>query len=199
MNTIEQSLQKSMTYAEYRDKVFKLREDNKTTGDNHSQAMLGYTDLNINRMDKWDKRFEVSEEAIETVNTLPQKETWLLLTEAWCGDAAHSVPVMEKLSQASDKVDLRIVLRDENLPLMDMFLTNGGRSIPKLVRLNAETKEVIASWGPRPDELQEIFLKQREDGLDRMEINKTLQIWYARDRGKTIEKELLESLAVAKS
>ena len=59
---------------------------------------------------------------------------WLVLTEAWCGDAAQSLPIINKMAEVSDNITLRLILRDENLDVMDQFLQNGrSRSIPKLI------------------------------------------------------------------
>lgn len=186
---IKSALEKSMSYKEYRNLIDALMEQNKTTGENHSEAMLNYTKMNLTRMNKWDKRYFPSEEAKEAMSK-KGKETWLLITEAWCGDAAHSVPVLSKLSDENPNIDLRIVLRDENLDLMDLYLTNGGRSIPKLVRLNSMDNSEIDSWGPRPENAQNIVVEGKKNGVDHDEYVKSLQIWYARDKGKTLETEM---------
>lgn len=188
---INSALEKSMSYKEYRTLIDSLMDQNKTTGENHSEAMLNYTNMNLTRMNKWDKRYIPSEEAKKAMMAKPM-ETWLLITEAWCGDAAHSVPVLEKLSDENPNIDLRIVLRDENLELMDQYLTNGGRSIPKLIRLDANKAE-IDNWGPRPKEAQEIVVGAKKNGIDYDEYVKNLQIWYARDKGKSLEVEMLKS------
>ena len=195
MDMINKAMETSMNYAEYRELIDRLRVENKTTGDNHSEAMLNYTDLNIARMNKWDKRFELEDDVKSLLHGIDRKEIWLVLTEAWCGDAAHAVPVMAKMADINSNIDLRLVLRDENLELMDQYLTNGGRSIPKLIRFDAETGEELSTWGPRPKEVQDLFNRMKEEGLEKSEMNKSLQLWYARNYGKAIEKELSEMLA----
>lgn len=194
-HTIENALQRAISYEEYRELINKLREENRTTSDQNSEAMLYYTDLNIARMDKWDKRFELSEDVSNLLKSIKKPEVWLVLTEGWCGDAAHALPVMAEMVKASDNIQLKLVLREQNLDLMDQYLTNGGRSIPKLIRLDAETLEEMGTWGPRPKEAQEIFTSLKEAAADKEEINKALQLWYARNRGKAIEAELAQMLA----
>lgn len=195
MNIINKAKKTSMSYPEYRELIDRLRVESKTTGDNHSEAMLNYTDLNIARMNKWDKRFQLEADVVSLLESLDRKETWIVLTEAWCGDAAHSVPVMAKMADVTENIDLHLVLRDENLDLMDQYLTNGGRSIPKLIRLDAETGEELSTWGPRPKELQNLFNTMKEEGLEKSEMNRSLQLWYARNSGKAIEQELSQMLA----
>ncbi len=194
MNALEKGLAQSMSYAEYRKMIDELRAENKTTGNDHSTEMLDYTDMNLTRMNKWDKRFEVSPETQEYLNNMEGQETWLVLTEAWCGDASHAVPVMNKIAEASPSVNLRLTLRDQNLDLMDQYLTNGGRSIPKLIRLKADTNEVLGTWGSRPQEAQDIFNKLKNEGLEKSEISKGVQLWFAKNRGKAIEAELMQGM-----
>jgi len=189
---IELALKNSHDYKQYRQLIADLRAQNKATGDNHSDAFLNYTDLNIGRMDKWDKRFLLSDEQLAKLVRLENKQTWLVITEGWCGDAAHVVPVLAKIAEASQgKIDLRLVLRDENLDLMDDYLTNGGRSIPKLIILNEE-QEGIGMWGPRPEDAQRIMVEGKAAGKEKAEITIDLQKWYARNRGVQIAEEIMD-------
>lgn len=191
---IEAALKNAMDYKTYRELIDGLMEEEKTTGDNHSEAMLHYTKMNVQRMSKWDKHFHPSEEALEAVGSL-NKEIWLVITEAWCGDAAHNVPVLNALAEKSENIELKLVLRDENLELMDQYLTNGGRSIPKLIRLDKESLEVLDTWGPRPKTNQDLVTQAKADGRDYQDYVKDVQIWYARDRGQSMQKEILESVS----
>lgn len=184
---------KSYNYQEYRALIDEERAQGKATGGNTSDDYLRYTDLNTNRMDKWDKRYELSEELKKRLDKLEQQEHWLLLTEGWCGDAAHSVPVIAKMADYSSKIKLDLLLRDENLELMDQHLTNGGRSIPKLVRYSEDGK-VLGEWGPRPAAAQQIMLDGKAQGLEKADINVELQKWYARDRGASIDQEFQDLL-----
>lgn len=184
---------KSYTYQEYRELINKLRDEGYATGGFDSEDFLRYTDLNVARMDKWDKRYDLSDELSEAIANLDSKEKWVVLTEGWCGDAAHSLPVMAKIAEASPSIDLEIRLRDENLELMDQHLTNGGRSIPKLIRYNEEG-EIIGTWGPRPEAAQEIFLEGKAADRPKSEITVDLQKWYARDRGLSTDQEFKELL-----
>ncbi len=191
------SLTKAMSYSEYRKSVDILFTEGKTTGQDHSESMLTYTELNIARKNKWDKHFKLSDDDLKQLTELTQNEIWLVITEAWCGDAAHALPVMAKIAEASASIELKIVLRDENSELMNQFLTNGGRSIPKLIRLNAEDHSVLSTWGPRPQLLQDIFLEGKENGEDMKELKRQMQIWFARNRGKAILGELMGQLELS--
>lgn len=195
MEAINSALRKAISYSEYRELIDSLMESGKTTGENHSEKMIHYTELNVARMNKWDKHYKPSADTEKLLKNWENEETWLLITEAWCGDAAHAVPVIHKLSELSPYIDLQIVLRDENLDLMDQFLTNGGRSIPKLIRLDKYSKEVLGTWGPRPAKGQELMEDLKAANTAKEEASKAIQIWYARDRGKSAEQELSAMLA----
>ena len=188
-STIEQALENAMTYAEYRDYVRKEREEGRDTSGNTEDIMLQYTDLNEKRMNKWDKLIEIEPELKAKIEQIDEDEIWLVITEGWCGDAAHIVPVINAMCKLNEKVQLKLVLRDQNLELMDQYLTDGGRSIPKLIRLKAESLEEICNWGPRPEPAQELFMQGKRGEKPKPEVTKELQLWYGRDRGATVQKE----------
>lgn len=181
-------------YQSYRELINRLRAEGKATGNIESEDFLRYTDLNNSRMDKWDKRYELSEEFKASLDNLDHPEEWVVLSEGWCGDAAHSIPVLAKMAEYSNKINLRILLRDENLELMDQYLTNGGRSIPKLIRYNPATGDELGTWGPRPEAAQQLFIDGKAAGRAKSEITVELQKWYARDRGASIDAEFVEIL-----
>lgn len=195
-------LQNAYTYESYRQLVDTLFAQNKTTGDNHSEAMLEYTKLNLVRMNKWDKRAKLTPDTLESLSKIKRPLTWLVITEGWCGDAAQIVPVLQKMALENDNITLRFILRDENLEVMDAFLTNGGRSIPKVLILDAATLEVLNSWGPRPAEMQAMMMDVKAQSatiLDAEEKKKLAQeaaqqlhLWYAKDKAKTTQQEFLE-------
>jgi hypothetical protein len=186
--------EKGYSYEEYRALINKLYESGKTTGTDHSEAMLDYTKMNIQRMNRLDKTIEINEEIRTDLATIPDQLNWLVLTEAWCGDAAQNIPILSKMANASSKIHLRFLLRDENLEVMDQYLTNGGRAIPKLIMLDQDFNE-IASWGPRPSEVQNIVLEnKRTANLSYSEFAKVVQKWYAKDKGETLQREMMEIL-----
>lgn len=181
---------KAYSYTEYRDLIKRLRYEGQATGGSTSEDYLRYTDLNMARMDKWDKRYELSEDLKAALDKITTKEKWVVLSEGWCGDAAHSVPVLAKMAEYNPNIELEIRLRDENLDLMDQYLTNGGRSIPKLIRFN-EKGEELNTWGPRPEPAQAIHLEGKEQGRPKADVTIDLQKWYARDRGETLAEEMV--------
>jgi hypothetical protein len=118
----------------------------------------------------------------------------LVLAEDWCGDASNTVPVLARFAEALPNVELRVLKRDENLELMERYLTNGTRSIPIAILLDADF-EPVGSWGPRPVELQEFVLGEKARAERPVkEIYADSRRWYARDHGETTLGELLNAM-----
>ncbi len=152
-----------------------------------------YLKLNQKRQNRWLKLGVIRNELIDLVQHIYYKQTWLLITEPWCGDAAHSVPFIYKLAKNNPLISLRIVWRDSTPFLIDDYLTNGGKAVPKLIIRN-EAEEDLAVWGPRPKPCQNIFLALKEKGADFEEQKITLQNWYNADKGQTLQDEFIPIL-----
>lgn len=186
-------IEDAMSYSEYRALIDNLLEEGKTTGSNHSEAMIDYTKMNVQRMKRLDKQLELTDSLKESLQSVEERWIWLVLTEAWCGDAAQNIPGIVKIAEQSDHIDLRFILRDENPDIMDEYLTNGGRSIPKLICLDADTLEEIGTWGPRPAEIQDKAMKWKDDPeISKEEWIEKLHKWYTDDKGKTLQAEFEE-------
>ncbi|MFQ5703810.1 MAG: thioredoxin family protein [Gemmatimonadales bacterium] len=113
----------------------------------------------------------------------------LVIAEDWCGDASNTVPVLAKLGDEADCLDVRLLKRDERPEIMDRYLTNGSRSIPIVIVLDCDFRE-LGHWGPRPTELQE-WVMANKDSMPKDERYKEVRRWYAKDKGKTTLKEVL--------
>jgi len=151
MNTnIATALTKSYTYKGYREMISGLIEKRISTGNTQSDDLLHYSELNETRMNRLEKTIKITDEVQEKISLLESKVTWLVIAEGWCGDAAQILPIINKMADLSENIDLKIVLRDENESLMNDFLTNGGMAIPKLIILDEENN-VIGDFGPRPE------------------------------------------------
>ena len=130
---IKKSLTSSLSYSEYRLHVTKLLENGLVTGHEQTEALLHYTELNEVRMHQLDKTIQVTDEVKQWLQSFKKGYLWLVISEGWCGDAAQILPVINKMAEVSDAIEFRIVLRDDNEELMDLYLTNGTKSIPILI------------------------------------------------------------------
>ena len=188
---IKESLKKSISYPLYREQVRDLLAVGKSTGTQQSDALLHFSMLNDKRMHRLDKKTVLLAPTIAALKSTKKKRTWLLITEGWCGDAAQIAPVIHKMSLESENIALKVVLRDENEALMNQFLTNGSKSIPKLVVLN-ESDEVLSSWGPRPSIASKMVqdYKEQHGSLDD-DFKRDLQLWYTKNKGENIQQDLV--------
>jgi thioredoxin family protein len=187
-------LDRSMTYGEYLALLDRLLAEGKTTGANQSESMVAYGRLNRQRMWRLEKTVELEIETVMIAHANERKMIWLIITEGWCGDAAQNIPIIEKIAAESARIETRYILRDENLELMDRFLTGGARSIPKLIAMDAESLEVLGSWGSRPAAAQKLFKDLKEQGMEKPAIMEQLQRWYNDEKSRSIQKEFIELL-----
>ena len=184
---IKSSLNRSITYADYRDLVKQLVAQQATTGAETSLDLVAYTKLNDKRMNRWDKTLVISEPYQAKIKAFNHPITWLVIVESWCGDAAHVLPVLNKIAQLNNVINLKIVLRDENPELMDAFLTNGARSIPKLIILDDSSNDVLCTYGPRPSEATNFVSRYKAKyGSLTPEFKEDLQHWYNNDKGQNV-------------
>jgi hypothetical protein len=183
------------TYAEYKEMIDSLLAEGKTTGPIQTEAKVAFTRLNRRRKDRVEKTVELSEEIRNAVNNLDRPMTWLVISEAWCGDGAQSVPVIEKIAAENDKIKTVYLLRDENRELVEELLGAPDLSIPKVIAIDDASSEVLGVWGSRPKPAQELFLKLKSDGVDKDVILEEIQRWYNADKGRTLQQEFVTLLA----
>lgn len=190
--SVAQSLLHSYSYSEYRNKVSALLKEGKSSGKEQSEDLTHYSTLNETRMHRLDKTMVIPVENVQMLQSLKNEYIWLVISEGWCGDAAQLVPIFNKMALVSDKIELKIVFRDENEDLMSHFLTNGAKAIPKLIVLDKKTLNVEANWGPRPKGALDLIKEYKAKFGVVDETAKTeLQLWYLHDKGLTTQKELI--------
>ncbi|MDN5203442.1 thioredoxin family protein [Fulvivirgaceae bacterium BMA10] len=190
----KKDIESAMSYEAYRNLVTEMFENGSATGGQTDDAMLNYTKLNQHRMKRLDKTTKLNETLIKQVEAVSEKWFWIVLTEGWCGDAAHNIPVIQKMAELNSNIELGFLLRDENLNIMDAYLTNGGRSIPKLICLRQDTLEEVGTWGPRPAPVQKMTLDHKESPKEsNQDFSIRVQNWYNGDKSETIQREF-ESL-----
>ncbi|UFH36018.1 thioredoxin family protein [Flavobacterium acetivorans] len=194
--SIAKALFKSYSYPEYRKIVADLLLEEKSTGNEQSEELTNYSHLNETRMNRLEKTLKVSDETSQKLKSLKNDYLWLVISEGWCGDAAQLLPIFNKMAVASEgKIELKVVLRDENLELMDLFLTNKGRAIPKLILINRATGGALAHWGPRPKGASDLIQNyKKEHGIVDEKAKTDLQLWYLHDKGISTQEEIIDMM-----
>jgi hypothetical protein len=138
------------------------------------------------------ERARAPEDVVEGLRAAIEKPRYLLaLSEDWCGDAVNALPVVARMAEAVEGLELRVLERDETPDLMDLHLTGRSRSIPVVMALDEDFQE-IGWWGPRPGHLQSWVLSAEGKSMASPDRYKKLRGWYARDRGKTIAHEVAQ-------
>jgi hypothetical protein len=190
--TIAKALFNSHSYSEYRKLISDLLFDGKSTGNEQSEDLTHYSSLNETRMDRLDKTLRISGENSLKLKNLNEDYIWMVISEGWCGDAAQILPILNKMTIASeDKIEMKIVLRDENEELMKLFLTNKKRAIPKLIIIDRETGSILDSWGPRPKGATNLINDYKNKfGVINEKAKIELQLWYLKDKGLSTQEEI---------
>lgn len=184
-----------LTYKEFMEiSVKKIEETNDEMLNEDEKKLYNFSKLNLHRINRIEKTYNVSDQICEQITKITEPQTWMVLTEDWCGDSAQNLPYIAKISECNKNITLRILQRDKNLDIMDQYLTNdNSRSIPKLVAFDKDGIELF-QWGPRPAEAQQLVIDLKASGMPKNEYTEKLHLWYGRNRGKNIENEFVDLL-----
>ncbi|MBL7718262.1 MAG: thioredoxin family protein [Flavipsychrobacter sp.] len=148
-----------------------------------------YTKLNWARTNRWLKTGELGLELIDAIKAISEPQHWIIITEPWCGDAAHNVPFLHMAAELNDRITVTYELRDSEPHRINEYLTNGGKSIPKLIIKDKEEND-IATWGPRPADCQTIYSALTAEKADFEKVKTELQIWYNHNKGVDLQREV---------
>jgi len=189
-----ENIRQSYTYSEYLALMDQVVAEKRTTGPKQSPELAEYTRLNQYRMHRLDKTVHLALDLQQLAFQVETPQTWYVLTEAWCGDAAQNLPVIAKVAQLNPHITLTLLLRDEHPEIMEAYLTRGGKSIPKLIAVANDGSELF-TWGPRPQALQELVWAYKANP-DRpyAEFQEEIQRWYNADKTESIQRELVALL-----
>ncbi len=154
-----------------------------------SPDYLGYTKLNWARLNRWLIKGKLTEQLMVVVKRISQPQQWIVITEPWCGDAAHTVPFIHLAAQLNPLIMVDYELRDAPPFRINDYLSNGSKSIPKLIIRDSTGKD-LATWGPRPLGCQILFDRLKATGTDYEAQKTALQKWYNEDKGESLQMEL---------
>lgn len=192
--TQKQQLVNPLSYESYKMLVEELVQQQRTSGEEQTEQRIGYTKLNQQRMKRVEKQFVMLPELRELLHRSQPNWQWLVLVETWCGDGAQLLPAIAAIAAEFPNIGFTVLLRDENPGLMDTCLSNGSRSIPKLVCQDTFTGERVFTWGPRPAAIQEQVqqFKASNPTASHDAVVQQVQLWYAKDRSVALQQDLLQ-------
>jgi hypothetical protein len=181
-------IHKGISYIQYK---IRMAED---VDSNKDEKIKSYIKLNQSRIHRVEKTYTISEEIKNQLKSLRDKTYWLVLTEHWCGDASQSLPVFNSIAEASNgMITMKLVYRDQHPELMNAYLTDGTRSIPKLIQLGKHFN-VTGIWGPRPSTAQKMVKELKSNPATAATYANELHLWYAKDKQQSLEKEITQLL-----
>lgn len=178
-----------MNFEEYHALFSQILTSTKVEAPYDDPEYLNYTKLNKSRQKRWAKNGVILEETKIVFSNLSTKQHWIIISEPWCGDASHIVAFLVKMAELNPMISYEIQLRDSAPFLIEKYLTNGTKAIPKLI-IRDENGNDRAVWGPRPEKAQNMFLSLKEANIEKTEQKIALQNWYNEDEGVAIQKEV---------
>lgn len=186
---------RGMTPAEYRQYFEMESAKARLAGSAAETERERYLPLNLQRTIRIEKTHVPSRKLQAAMRALEDPQLWMVLTEPWCGDSAQNLPYITRMAACNSSFDLRILLRDQNLEIVDQYLTDGTRGIPKLVAFDPQGNELFR-WGPRPQPAVELFRQLRAVGTPTEDLRRKLHLWYARNHGRALEGEFCKILNI---
>lgn len=186
----EAVIKRSLTYEKYYQLIKDLLAEGKTTGAEQKASYVKHARLNFQRMKRVYRTTLIGDELKETISNIDRRQLWIVLSEGWCGDAAQNLPAIAKMAEQNENIELRILLRDENPDVMNAYLTNGSKSIPKLIAFDDDSKQELFTWGPRPAFFQDMVLHQKANPkMSNDEFNEYLHREYTLDKAQKLQEE----------
>ncbi|HMB89858.1 MAG TPA: thioredoxin family protein [Rhodothermales bacterium] len=182
-----------LTYEAYRAQWLRTTQQPLTGLDRVARKYVFYSRYNWERAERVHAAYAVSARLRKAIAHITQPNIWMVLTEDWCVDSAFSLPVIVEAARLNPHIDVRMLLRDKNLDIMDQYLTNGGRSIPKLVAFAQDGTELF-TWGPRPAAAQQVRAELIASGLNGAQVSAALVTWYDDGGWQQVDAELADAL-----
>jgi len=185
-------IKKAIDYDIYLKAVEKLAALGQSSGSIQKESYVDFTRINVHRMQRLNKTTQLIPELTVVLKQIESDFIWLVLTESWCGDAAQSLPVFHCMEKICPRIQMKMIWRDENPEIMDLYLSDGKRAIPKLICLEKQSLKPVFQWGPRPAEAQELAIELTKQNINKEEKSLAVQKWYNQDKTLSVQKEMLQ-------
>jgi hypothetical protein len=185
------------TYQDYMTDFQQWVATNTSSTPGNDESLAGYTKLNLSRSKRLEQTVVLKDELKVAAKKLTHRYTLMVITESWCGDSAQNLPVVAAIAASNpDKIQLMILLRNQHPALMDAYLTDGSRAIPKIIGLDETMGNEAFTWGPRPAPAQALLHSWKHDPNRSSweSFERELHTWYAKDKTKTLQAEWLSIL-----
>lgn len=186
INILERARQ-GIPYPEFMDQIRRKVESPDSAA--RDEVIFEYIRLNFQRATRIAKTGRIESPLRALLESIETPQWWIAITEDWCGDSAQILPYVAKMSELNPRIRFRILPREQYPEVMDQYLTDGKRSIPKIVALDDDGNELF-QWGSRPAPAHRLVKALRDSGAPKADIQKALHTWYAKDRGRSFQEEI---------
>ena len=183
-----------MTIQDYVDTFSSILESPAPAAPYDNPDYINYTKLNESRQKRWFKKGDLLSTTKDALSTIKEHQHWIIITEPWCGDASHNIPWIIKMAECNPLISYEIQLRDSEPFLINEYLTNGGKAIPKVIVRDKDGNDLFV-WGPRPKNAQSLFLELKNKNSDSEQQKIALQNWYNENKGEDIQNEFIQLIA----
>ncbi|MFZ9692528.1 MAG: thioredoxin family protein [Phycisphaerales bacterium] len=118
------------------------------------EAALGweaYLATDPDRATRWrefHEKVQLTAEQRSLLGGFTRRLNVLCVSGIWCGDCVQQGPLLERIAEASDAIDLRWVDRDEHADLAERVKINAGLRVPTVIFM-AEDFELLGWFGDR--------------------------------------------------
>lgn len=181
--------EKGLTFEE-----FYARAETRMNANDPEDRYASGRPLNHSRMARHLKTYEPSEAIMNVIADIPGAQTWVVITEDWCGDSAQTLPIVARIAGLNSGIILRILDRDTYPDAIEGYLTNGARSIPIVIATQAGqagNSEELWTWGPRPDAAKPLVTSWKNEHETSTDWYPLLHTWYAHNAQTNVESDML--------
>lgn len=176
--------------------TFAARAEKRAAAVDGSDPYIEYRKLNVARMQRQTKTYVPSDAMRTAMQGITAPQTWVCITEDWCGDSSQTEPIIAAIAALNPHVTYRMLDRDTHPDAMDMYLTNGSRSVPIVVCFDAHGAQQWV-WGPRPDAALPLVAQWKTEHEVNSEWYPKLHAWYAQHAHREVEHDLIARMASA--
>ena len=94
------------------------------------------------RWEKMDGNISLTAEQENRVKSFQRRMNLLCYSGIWCGDCVRQGPMLDRIAQANDLLDLRFVERVDGSPVAEELRINGALKVPVVVVLSEDFYEI---------------------------------------------------------
>jgi Thioredoxin len=165
---------------------------NIATNTESDTKQLEYITNNFNTVKTILKTYEPSASMRAITNKLQEIDVYIIM-ENWCGSSASNVPFVVKILNTIKGAKIHIVPRDANEDFMNLYLSDGKKSIPIVVAFDKNGNELF-KWGSSTAAQSEYAKKLQAQNMEFPDFINAMKKWFLENNAEAIEADFLSLL-----